>query len=173
MILDPFETLGVAPVFDLDLASLEQRHRDLSRAAHPDRHAVSGAAERRRALGQAIEINEAFRILKDPVRRAEALLSRLGVASGEGKEPPATPAFLMAVMERREALAEIRHTRNQAALSQSIAEVRTLEARVEASLVQQFALGSPDTGDILKRLGELRYYRRFLNEAEAIADEFF
>ncbi len=43
------------------------------------------------ALGRAIEVNEAFRILKDPVRRAEALLALHGVQSGEGKEPPRRP----------------------------------------------------------------------------------
>jgi molecular chaperone HscB len=171
--LDPFEALGVKPEFGLDLASLERRHRELSGALHPDRYASAGAGERRMALGRAIEVNEAFRILKDPVRRAEALLARRGVPSGEGKEPPASPALLMAVMERREALAEIRHSRNKAALTGLIAEVRELEAGVETALSGQFAFDTPDAAEVLKRIGELRYYRRFLREAEAIADEFF
>src|SRR6188768_4067233 len=132
--MDPFETLGVEPVFGLDLTILEQRHRDLSRALHPDRHAASGAAERRMALGRAIEVNEAYRVLKDPVRRAEALLSLRGVATGEGKEPPASPALLMAVMERREALAEARQTKNEAALTRLIAEVHAEAQRAQAAL---------------------------------------
>ena len=169
--MNPFETLGVEPVFSLDLALLEQRHRDLSRALHPDRHAASGAAERRLALGRAIEVNEAFRILKDPVRRAEALLSLRGVESGEGKEPPASPALLMEVMERREALAEVRQTKNEAALERLRAEV-TLEAdRTQAVLSREFAAPSPSSAEILKRIGELRYYRRFLDEAASIADD--
>ena len=169
--MDPFETLGVEPVFGLDLASLEQRHRDLSRALHPDRHASSGATERRMALGRAIEVNEAFRLLKDPVRRAEALLARRGVPSGEGKGPPASPTLLMEVMERREALAEIRQSKNSAALSGLIAEVRQVEARTEATLAGEFAFDTPNPEQILKRIGELRYYRRFLEEAAAIADD--
>jgi len=169
--LDPFETLGVEPAFALDLAVLEQRHRDLSRALHPDRHASSGAAERRMALGRAIEVNEAFRILKDPVRRAEALLARRGIASGEGKEPPASPALLMEVMERREALAEIRHAKDEAALSRVISEVRQIEQRTQAALASEFAFDSPNPAEILKRIGELRYYRRFLDEAASIADD--
>jgi molecular chaperone HscB len=169
--LDPFEALGVEPVFGLDTGLLEQRHRDLSRALHPDRHAASGAAERRMALGRAIEVNEAFRTLKDPVRRAEALLARQGVQSGEGKEPPASPALLMEVMERREALAEIRHSKNEGALSRLIAEVRAEDARAQLALTAEFALETPNFAEILKRIGELRYYRRFLDEASAIADE--
>ena len=169
--MDPFEALGVEPVFGLDTGLLEQRHRDLSRALHPDRHAASGAAERRLALGRAIEVNEAYRTLKDPVRRAEALLTRQGVQSGEGKEPPASPALLMEVMERREALAEIRHSKNEVALSRLIAEVRAEDARAQLGLAAEFALETPNSAEILKRIGELRYYRRFLDEASAIADE--
>ena len=159
------------PAFGLDLPALEQRHRDLSRALHPDRHAGSGAAERRLALGRAIEVNEAFRVLKDPVRRAEALLALRGVQSGEGKEPPASPALLMEVMERREALAEIRHSKNQPALARLIAEVRAEEARVQHGLAKEFASSAGNSAEILKRIGELRYYRRFLEEAASIADD--
>ncbi|HKO46399.1 MAG TPA: Fe-S protein assembly co-chaperone HscB [Polyangiaceae bacterium] len=169
--MDPFETLGVEPVFSLDVSVLEQRHRDLSRALHPDRHAASGAAERRMALGHAIEVNEAFRILKDPVRRAEALLARRGVQSGEGKEPPASPALLMEVMERREALAEVRQTKNEAALTRLIAEVRAAALATETALGNEFASPSSNSAEILKRIGELRYYRRFLDEAASIADD--
>jgi molecular chaperone HscB len=169
--LDPFEALGVEPTFSLDLGLLEQRHRDLSRTLHPDRHAAAGAAERRMALGRAIEVNEAFRTLKDPVRRAEALLARRGVQTGEGREPQAAPALLMEVMERREALAEIRQSKNEAALMRLIAEVRAEEARTQLALSAEFALESADPAEILKRIGELRYYRRFLEEASAIADE--
>ena len=169
--MDPFETLGVEPVFGLDVALLEQRHRDLSRALHPDRHASSGAAERRMHLGRAIEVNEAFRVLKDPLRRAEALLALRGVQSGEGKEPPASPALLMEVMERREALADVRQTKNQAALGRLIAEVGSEAARVEAALGREFASENGSPAEMLKRIGELRYYRRFLDEAASIADD--
>jgi len=171
MTVNPFEALGVEPVFGLDLAALEQRHRDMSRALHPDRHAASGAAERRMALGRAIEVNESFRILKDPVRRAEALLALRGVATGEGKEPPASPAFLMEVMERREALAEVRQTKNEPALDRLITEVRALAGGVEATLGREFASPNSNPAEILKRMGELRYYRRFLDEAASIADD--
>jgi molecular chaperone HscB len=171
--VDPFEALGLEPAFGLDLVALEQRHRDLSRALHPDRYAASGAAERRLALGRAIEVNEAFRHLKDPVRRAEALLARRGVHTGEGKEPPASPALLMEVRERREALAEVRISKDQVALARLIDEMVHAEQRVQADLARQFSALAADSAEILKRVGELRYYRRFLDEARSIADDLF
>jgi molecular chaperone HscB len=169
--LDPFEALGVEPVFNLDLGLLEQRHRDLSRTLHPDRHAASGAGGRRMALGRAIEVNEAFRTLKDPVRRAQALLARRGLQSGEGKEPPASPALLMEVMERREALAEIRQTKDAAVLTRLIGDVTRAADDAQAALGREFAANAVNPAEILKRIGELRYYRRFLDEASSIADD--
>ena len=123
------------------------------------------------ALGRAIEVNEAFRVLKDPVRRAEALLSLRGVQSGEGKEPPAPPALLMEVMERREALAEVRQTKNEVALAGMIAEMRSQAASAQAALANEFSSPSSNSTEILKRIAELRYYRRFLDEAASIADD--
>jgi molecular chaperone HscB len=173
MVSDPFEALGLEPVFGIDLAVLEQRHRDLSRTLHPDRHAAAGAAERRLALGRAIEVNEAFRNLKDPVRRAEVLLARRGVPSGEGKEPAASPALLMEIMERREALSEIRLSKDEAALARLIADAKQDEQRVLAGLARQFEDSAADSVEIVKKVGELRYYRRFLEEAQAIVDDLF
>jgi len=123
------------------------------------------------ALGRAIEVNEAFRILKDPVRRAEAILAVRGVRSGEGKEPPASPALLMEVMERREALAEVRQSKDEAALARLIAQVSEEAARAQAALANEFASPSSNSAEILKRIGELRYCRRFLDEAASITDD--
>src|SRR5690242_13592019 len=109
---DPFATLGVEARFDLDPRALERRHRDLSRALHPDRYTGAGSAERRIALSRAIDVNEAFRALKDPIRRAEALIRRAGVAVGETAEPRPPPALLMEMMEAREELSEAARARD-------------------------------------------------------------
>ena len=52
---DPqIELLGVPALFALDEQELEKRHRDLSRALHPDRYAGRPSSERREALSRAI-----------------------------------------------------------------------------------------------------------------------
>ena len=55
---DPFAALGIEPSFDLDLKKLEERHRDLAKALHPDRFSSTPASERRLSLNKAIEVNE-------------------------------------------------------------------------------------------------------------------
>src|SRR5690606_32621777 len=78
-VTDPFTILGIEPRFRLDLERVGARHRELSRALHPDRYVDRPANERRLALSRAIEVNQAFGIVRDPVRRALALLARHGV----------------------------------------------------------------------------------------------
>jgi molecular chaperone HscB len=172
--IDPFQTLGVEPRFDLDLAATEKRHRELSRALHPDRYADAPAAERRMSLSRAIEVNEAWRTLRDPVRRAEALLARAGVAHGEAGEPKASPALLMEMMEAREELADAARAKDLAAVSRIERTVRAREEGVIAKLVRGFAdaAGRADASrDLLPTLGELRYLRRLLEELSAIEEQ--
>jgi molecular chaperone HscB len=168
---DPFETLGLEPTFALDPNTLEQRHRELSRALHPDRYGGRPASERQRALGRAIEVNQAFRALKDPIRRAEALLAKMGHAVSEADGARPDPGFLMDVMEQREALGDARRQRDLAKVRSLATAVRAREVRVTAELGSAFAAKTPDVARISALLGELRYHQRFLNEAVAIEDD--
>jgi molecular chaperone HscB len=168
---DPFETMGVDPRFDLDLDKLAERHRDLSRALHPDRYAGVPAAERRMALGRAIEVNDAYRVLKDPVRRAEALLRRAGVSVGETAEPKPSQALLMDMMERREELADARRAKDLQAVNKLAMVVRDRERDVLSSLGQTLGADGSAVTQALPFLGELRYLRRFLDEVSAIEED--
>ncbi len=172
--IDPFATLGIARSFDVDLSAVEKTHRELSRALHPDRYTGAGHSERREALGKAVEVNEAWRVVRDPIRRAEALFTLAGVAVGETSEPKPTGAFLMDMLEQREALSDAKVARDASAVR---ALAGTIEARLheaEKALGEGFARANVDAAalaPLVGRLGELRFYRRFLDEVSAIEDE--
>jgi molecular chaperone HscB len=168
---DPFALLEVEPRFDLDLNLLEKRHRDLSKILHPDRYAGRPAGERQQALGRAIEVNEAFRALRDPVRRGAALLARHGRHSDEADAPRADPALLMDVMERREALLEARRSGSRSAVERLTLAVRERERALEAEISASFEGEPPDLARVEALLGELRYHKRFLEEAGMALDE--
>jgi molecular chaperone HscB len=171
---DPFETLGVDARFDLDLPALAQRHRDLSRALHPDRYTGAPAAERRMALGRAIDVNEAHRALRDPIRRAEALLRRAGAAVGETSEPKPPAALLMEMMDVREELSDAARAKDLARVGKLAAGMRSREEETLRRLGTAFAGAGTDpakNAEILPVLGELRYIRRFLDEVNAIEEE--
>jgi molecular chaperone HscB len=119
-------------------------------------------------------VNEAVRTLKDPIKRAEALLRRRGVPLGETSEPPSSPAFLMNVMQWREALSEARKSGDVQRVERLCDEVRQEQQRVEQALVQglsETAAGSAGPASLVALLGELRYYRRFFDEAGAVIDD--
>ena len=166
---DPFETLGIEARFDLDLNALAERHRALSGALHPDRYASGSAGERRLALEKAVAVNEAWRTLRDPVKRAETLLRRSGVEVGETAEPRPSPELLMEMMEIREELAEAQQKRDLDRIHKLAERMRARERLVLERLQTGFARGA-DEG-LVPVLGELRYIRRFFEQLDAIEEE--
>jgi molecular chaperone HscB len=165
--LDPFATLGIPRVFGLDLKAAEKAHRELSRALHPDKYAAAGASERREALTKAADVNEAWRIVRDPVRRAEALFLLAGVEVGETKEPKPDPELLMEVLEKREALADAKAARD-------VAKVHALEEEIDArekTIEDVLAKAQAFDASLVGKLGEMRFYRRFLDEASAVLEQ--
>jgi molecular chaperone HscB len=165
---DPFAVLEVERRFDLDVGALEARRKELSRALHPDRFASSPANERRMALGRAIEVNEAFRALRDPIRRAEALARSLELPVGETKEPQPDPELLMEMMEAREALTDAARARDKKKLEELAGTMRERERQTLDALTKAFR--ESRRPEILPRLGELRYVRRFLDEVDAFEE---
>jgi molecular chaperone HscB len=172
--MDPFATLGLERTYAIDLSRAEKTHRELSRALHPDRYASAGPGERREALERAVLVNEAWRVVRDPIRRAEALFALAGIAVGDTHEPRPAPALLMDMMESREALADARSRRDRASVSALVADMTARKDAVEATLAAAFDVAASDRAKLaplVAKLGELRYYRRFLEEASAIADD--
>jgi molecular chaperone HscB len=172
--VDPFDTLGITAELDVDLSAVEQRYRDLSRVLHPDRHVAGSPSERRMSLGKAVEVNEAWRVVRDPIRRAEALFQRHGVTVSEGAMPRAAPEFLMVMMEEREALSDARAAKDAARVRKLAEKISGQEQGVWGRLVTGFRAHGEKGEDLAKLvplLGELRYYRRFLDEVSAIEDE--
>jgi molecular chaperone HscB len=165
--MDPFATFGVPATFDLELAEIERRYRDLQRTLHPDRFVSAPSSERQAALQKAVCVNEAYRTLRDPLSRARALLALRGhvVASDE----KADPMFLMEIMERREALSDARAKRDLDSVRKLATEVREDEARAHRRLAELFSHGTGS--EIAGELSKMQYFRRFLSEIESIEEE--
>jgi molecular chaperone HscB len=177
--VDAFATLGIAPAFDVDLAAVEKVHRELSRALHPDKYIGASPSERRAALTKAVEVNEAWRVVRDPLKRADALLSRLasldGVSAGEEGAPKADPEFLMDMLEQREALSDAKAAKDLEAVRRLASAIEARVRGVEQVLSAGFKVGTgvsaADLSGLARKVGELKFYRRFLDEVSAIEDE--
>lgn len=171
--MDPFATLGIERRFDVDLRAIERTHRDLSRATHPDRHGSSPPSSRAEALGKSVEINEAMRIVRDPLRRAEALFTLAGIPVGETTEPQPSQEFLSDMLERREALEQAKDAKDLKRITSLTRAIEERAAFAERALSDGFRDAKGDQSKLKKNvhlLGELRFFRRFLEEVSAIED---
>ncbi len=117
-----FSWFGIAPKLNLDVAVLTKDFYDLSRKLHPDINASTSAEEQEWSLEQSSLLNDAYRTLKDPIKRTEYLLHLEGIAleeqsktateqartSGELKKQIVPPDLLEEVFELNMQLEELR-----------------------------------------------------------------
>lgn len=102
-----FELFDLPVSFDIDTEKLTSRYRDLQSVIHPDKYVNASEKERRLAMQKAVQINEAFQTLKNPLSRAIYLLQLQGIDSKDSHSAM-DGEFLMSQMELREELAEIK-----------------------------------------------------------------
>ena len=139
----------------------------MSRRLHPDLNARAGSQEQEWSLEQSSLLNDAYRTLKDPIKRTQYLLHLEGVeleeqsksateqarATGETKKQIVPPDLLEEVFELNMQLEELRMNKKMGeddpALSEEIGKQKlSLEAKHEA-LLQELRdlledLGQPD-----------------------------
>jgi len=77
--VDYFTYFGLPRKLNLDAAALEKEFYDLSRKLHPDLYARAEVREQQWSVQQSSLLNDAYRTLKDPIKRTEYLLHLEGV----------------------------------------------------------------------------------------------
>jgi len=161
-----FALLGLEPRFDLEQDAIERAFFERSKEVHADRFASAPAAERVAALSRSRALNDAYLAIKKPVPRAEYLLAHAGVTIGDNER--LDPAFLMEILELREALAEARAAGQLDAVGKLQAQMAARRTAAVDALPALFAAN--DLPAIKERLIVLRYLHRFLEECDAALD---
>src|SRR5713101_4874531 len=87
--VDYFTFFGLPQKLNVDAGILEREFYSLSRKLHPDIYAGHESREQEWSLEQSSRLNDAYRTLKDPIRRTEYLLHLEGVEL-EGQSKAAT-----------------------------------------------------------------------------------
>jgi len=120
--VDYFSYFGLPPKLNLDVTTLEKDFYQLSRKLHPDLNARAGSKEQEWSLEQSSRLNDAYRTLKDPIKRTQYLLHLEGIqleeqskaateqarASGEAKKQIVPPDLLEGVFELNMQVEELR-----------------------------------------------------------------
>ena len=119
------------------------------------------------ALSNSRALNDAYKTLKKSTTRAEALLALSGVVIGDHER--LEPAFLMEILEQREALAEARSAGQLDAVTAMQKDMIERRTAMVALLAPAFAGG--DLVQAKRHLIVLRYLDRYLEECDAALDE--
>lgn len=105
---DYYEFFDLPRRLALDARELKGRFYTLSRLLHPDRYTRRSEQERRFSLEASSILNDAYRVLKDPIQRAEYVLRQEGFAVGDQRNKDVPPELLEEVFELNMALDELR-----------------------------------------------------------------
>jgi molecular chaperone HscB len=127
------ETVDYFAIFDLprklsiEMDGLEKKFLQLSWKLHPDNFVNATERERELSLEKSSQLNDAYRVLRDPVSRVEYLLELEGARKEGEHKQKAPPELLEEVFELNESLDELREAKS------SGGDLAALKARLEAA----------------------------------------
>ena len=160
-----FAIFNLPATYALDSASLSARYRDLQAAVHPDRFVNARDVEKRIAMERAVEVNEAFTTLKDPVRRAMYLLSLVDIDGMDEKNTSMPFDFLAEQIEWREALADAKLKEDEARLEEMAGELTGMLRSLGDTFAAAYGGEHFSAASTLAR--KMRFVQKLIEEAES------
>jgi molecular chaperone HscB len=124
---DYFALFGMPRKLWIEMNALEQKFLQLSWKLHPDIFVNATDTERELSLKRSSELNDAYRVLRDPVARVEYLLGLENMRKEGEHRQQAPPELLEEVFELNESLDELRETKS------SGGDLGALKARLESA----------------------------------------
>ena len=162
-----FELFGLPERFSFDPALLDDAYRALQSEVHPDRFASADEARKRQSLESSARVNEAYQALRDPVARAQYLLSLHGVEAFSETDTALSFDFLERQLERREAADAAVTAQDAGALVALAGAIRAEAAEIEQRLAARLdAEGAWETARADVR--ELRFLAKLAADVDEL-----
>jgi molecular chaperone HscB len=170
---DYYTIFGMPRTLGLDVNQLQERFYKLSRVLHPDHYSRKSETERECSSQATARLNDAWRTLRDPVTRAEYVLSQEGFEAAEQRANDVPPELLEEVFELNMALEELRmgDATARPALDEARAKFIKIRDEIDRGLASLFAKydlthDRKVLGDIRGSLNRRRYIRNLVQEVE-------
>jgi len=109
--VDYFAIFGLPRKLWIEMDGLEKKFLQLSWKLHPDNFVNATERERELSLEKSSQLNDAYRVLRDPVARVEYLLGIEGTRKEGEHKQQAPPELLEEVFELNESLDELREAK--------------------------------------------------------------
>jgi len=155
-----FDVLSVKQQFDLDYQMLEKNYLDLQQKHHPD--LVQDAEGKLLATRYSAILNDAYNSLKNPLLRAEYLLSLQGMILGDNPDAvKPTTDILMESMSLREQLSE---TSDKIKLDALMQQAKAMQAESLHVIKHHYADGFIEL--LAQEVIRLRYIIKWASEID-------
>ncbi len=126
---DYFSVFALPRKLWIEMGALEQKFLQLSWKLHPDNFVNARETQRELSLKRSSELNDAYRVLRDPVARVEYLLAIEGARKEGEHKQQAPPELLEEVFELNESLDELRAAKAEGG------DLAALKGRLEGAAV--------------------------------------
>jgi molecular chaperone HscB len=169
---DYFEFFEIPRDLALDTADLEKRFYALSRKLHPDLFSRKSAREQQYSLDASAVLNDAYRVLKEPVARAMYVLKQEGLDIGEQGTKEVPPELLEEVFELNMALED-----EDAApqVEEALHRFQAMRQEIDTALQMKFAAwdashDAPSLGEVRALLNRRKYITNLIDKASHVPD---
>lgn len=166
---NPFALFDLPVAFQVDSALLNERYLALQKSLHPDNFSAASAQEQRLAIQKSAEINDALRILKDPITRADSIIA---INTGETENPEEKSNndidFLMQQMEWRETLENIENRKDTDELTAFAQEINQIRHAILSEL--STALDAQQWNIARAITDKLRFIKKLQTEIERVEE---
>jgi len=169
MMNNPFALFDLPVAFQVDSVLLNERYLALQKSLHPDNFSAASAQEQRLAMQKSAEINDALRILKDPIARADSIIA-LNTGEQENPEEKSNKdiGFLMQQMEWRETLENIENRKDTDELSAFTKEIDQIRHAILSELSTAL---TEQQWDIARAITDkLRFIKKLQAEIERVEE---
>lgn len=163
-----FTILNIEPAYSVNNSELKQLLIEAQKSSHPDNFVNLDEAKRLELLMKSSDINDAYQVLQDPVKRAEHLL---GLKLGDELDSESLNHdmdFLMAQLDLRSELEEIEQAKDLDKLMSYAENVDTNFNQSVIAITESFDKNNLDEVKIL--IDRLKFWQKLQREIERIED---
>ena len=164
-----FELFKLPVQFSIDRQGLDKAYKAIQNLVHPDRFVTATEAEKRTAIQWAAMANDAYHILRNPLKRAAYLCELNGYNLNGETHVTMDPEFLMQQIEWRESLENEREDKDIARLEKLDEEQRNL--RKEQMDIVEKHLDDKQFDKAVQDIRKMMFLEKFNEEISLAFDE--
>ncbi len=156
----------MTPSFSIDASFLDAQWKVRVAQVHPDRFVNASAPEKRVAMQWSTQLNEAHRVLRDPLERAKYLCKLAAQDVSENASNTLGMVFLSQQMEWREELENLEAANDGNGLVELLTQVQSDRDKCQTHTSQ--LIEQQLWPEAVKSLNEWMFIEKFLKEVQAV-----